>query len=49
LYVSELRKLQKRNEKESGIEFILGQNNKYGDFASVLNDFHIAKARSICH
>lgn len=43
LYVSELRKLQKRNEKESGIEFILGQNNTYGDFASVLNDFHIAK------
>lgn len=43
LYVSELRKLQKRNEKESGIEFILGQNNTYGDFASVLNDFHIAR------
>nr|WP_315029106.1 hypothetical protein [uncultured Chryseobacterium sp.] len=43
LYVSELENLQKRNEKESGIEFILGKNNTYGDFVSVLNDLHIAK------
>ena len=42
LYVSELKNLQKKNEKESGIEFILGQNNTYGDFVSVLNDHHIA-------
>ncbi|PWW28097.1 MULTISPECIES: hypothetical protein [unclassified Chryseobacterium] len=42
-YVSELKKLQKRNEKESGIEFILDQNNSYGDFVSVLNDLAIAK------
>ncbi|MCC3217521.1 hypothetical protein LIV57_19855 [Chryseobacterium sp. X308] len=42
-YVSELKKLQKRNEKESGIEFILDQNNSYGDFVSVLNDLTIAK------
>ncbi len=43
LYVSELKKLQKRNEKESGIEFMLDQNNSYGDFVSVLNDLAIAK------
>ncbi|MGX5686195.1 hypothetical protein ACWKWW_16735 [Chryseobacterium cucumeris] len=42
-YVSELKKLQKRNEKESGIEFILDQNNSYGDFVSVLNDLAIAQ------
>lgn len=43
LYFSELKNLQKRNEKESGIEFILDQNNTYGDFVSVLNDLAIAK------
>ncbi|BFO66933.1 hypothetical protein [Chryseobacterium sp. KCF3-3] len=43
LYVSELKQLQKRNEKESGIEFILDQNNSYGDFVSVLNDLEIAQ------
>lgn len=42
LYVSELKNLQKRNEKESGIEFILDKNNTYGDFVSVLNDLEIA-------
>ncbi|UKB78277.1 hypothetical protein [Chryseobacterium sp. MEBOG07] len=43
LYVSELKNLPKRNEKESGIEFILDQNNTYGDFVSVLNDLAIAQ------
>lgn len=43
LYVSELKKLQKRNEKESGIEFILEKDNTYGDFVSVLNDLAIAQ------
>ena len=42
-YVSELKKLQKRNEKETGIEFVLNDENSYRDFASILNDFHIAK------
>lgn len=42
-YVSKLKELQKRNEKKTGIEFILGDNNSYGDFASILNDLHIAK------
>lgn len=42
-YVSKLKELQKRNEKETGIEFILDNNNTYGDFASLLNDMAIAK------
>lgn len=43
LYVSELKNLQKRNEKNTGIEFILNENSAYGDFVSVLNDMAIAK------
>jgi len=43
LYVSEIKKLQNRNEKYSGIEFVLNQDNSYGDFASLLNDMAIAK------
>jgi len=43
LYVSEMKALQKRNQKETGIEFILDKNNTYGDFASLLNDMEIAK------
>ncbi|AYN01943.1 hypothetical protein [Chryseobacterium sp. 3008163] len=42
-YVSKIKELQKRNEKETGIEFILDDNNTYGDFASLLNDMAIAK------
>ncbi len=42
-YVSKLKKLQKRNEKKTGIEFILNDYNTYGDFASLLNDMAIAK------
>ncbi|WP_294286361.1 hypothetical protein [uncultured Chryseobacterium sp.] len=43
LYVSEIKAMQKRNEKETGIEFILNENNTYGDFVSLLNDMAIAK------
>jgi len=42
-YVSKLKELQKRNERETGIEFILDNNNTYGDFASLLNDMAIAR------
>lgn len=44
LYVSEMKKLQKRNQQRSGIEFILDNNNTYGDFVSLLNDMHITKS-----
>lgn len=42
-YVSEIKALQKHNEKDTGIEFILDHNNTYGDFVSLLNDMAIAK------
>ncbi len=42
-YVSEIKNLQKRNEKNSGIEFILDDKNSYNDFVSILNDLAIAK------
>jgi len=42
-YVSEVKNLQKRNKKNTGIEFILDKNNTYGDFASLLKDMTIAQ------
>ncbi|MGO4709616.1 hypothetical protein AB4Y90_10975 [Chryseobacterium sp. 2TAF14] len=42
-YVSEIKKMQKRNVKNSGIEFIIDNKNSYGDFVSLLNDMAIAK------
>lgn len=43
LYVSEVKNLQKRNEKNTAIEFILDKKNTYGDLASLINDMAIAK------
>jgi len=43
LYVSEIKKLQEKNIKETGIEFILEEENSYDDFVSILNDFGKAK------
>ncbi|EJL73002.1 hypothetical protein [Chryseobacterium populi] len=43
LYISEIKKLKERNQKETGIEFILGDKNTYGDFVSLLNDMIIAE------
>lgn len=43
LYVSEIRKLRNQNSENKGIEFVLNKNNTYGDFVSLLNDFHISK------
>ncbi|OCA76039.1 hypothetical protein BBI01_04910 [Chryseobacterium artocarpi] len=42
-YVSEVKALQQRNEKHTGLEFILGEENTYGDFVSILNDMHISR------
>jgi hypothetical protein len=42
-YVSEVNALQQRNEKNTGIEFILGNENTYGDLVSLLNDMAISK------
>lgn len=42
-YVSELKNLQTRNEKNTGIEFIINDINSYDDFISILNDMEISK------
>lgn len=42
-YVSELKNLQTRNEKNTGIEFIINDKNSYDDFISILNDMEISK------
>lgn len=46
LYVSEIQQLQQNNEKNTAIEFILNEQNTYGDFVSLLNDMAIAKHES---
>ncbi len=43
LYVSELKKLQSRNEKKSGIEFIINDNNSYQDFIALMDAMSISK------
>lgn len=43
LYVSETKKQQQRNEKETGIEFIINDDNSYDDLISLLNDMAISK------
>ena len=42
-YVSEIKKLQKRNQKETGIEFMINDENSYDDLISLLNDMAISK------
>jgi hypothetical protein len=39
LYVSEIKKLQQRNQKDTGIEFMINDGNSYDDLISILNDF----------
>lgn len=36
-YVSELKQLQQRNEKESGIEFVIDDRNNYQDFIALID------------
>ncbi|WP_288446139.1 hypothetical protein [uncultured Chryseobacterium sp.] len=42
-YVSELKKLQKRNEKQSGIEFIINNENNYQDFIALIDAMALSK------
>lgn len=49
IYISEVKNLQKRNKKNTGIEFILDKNNTYGDFASLLNDMAIAQQETYAY
>lgn len=41
-YISEIKRLKRENKKESGIEFILNDENTYDDFISLLNDMQIS-------
>lgn len=41
-YLSEIKKLQRENKKESGIEFILNDKNSYDDLISLLNDMQLS-------
>jgi len=43
LYVSEIKKLQQRNKKDTGIEFIINDRNSYDDLISILNDMQKTK------
>jgi hypothetical protein len=43
LYVSEVKNLQQRNEKETGIEFVIGDQNSYEDFITLLDVMAAAK------
>lgn len=47
-YISELKSLQARNEKETGIEFILDDKNTYGDFIAIINLMHLSKQEVYC-
>jgi len=42
-YISELKKLQQRNAKETGIEFAINDKNNYQDLVSLINTMQLAK------
>jgi hypothetical protein len=42
----ELKKLQARNEKETGIEFVIGDKNNYQDFIALIDAMKMAKQES---
>ncbi|MCA6065564.1 hypothetical protein JI747_000150 [Chryseobacterium sp. RG1] len=41
-YISELKKLQERNQKETGIEFVIGDKNTYQDFIALMDVMQLA-------
>ncbi len=48
IYISELKELQARNEKESGIEFIINDHNSYQDFIALIDAMMLAKQEAYC-
>ncbi|WP_300688252.1 hypothetical protein [Chryseobacterium sp.] len=48
LYISELKELQAKNVKESGIEFILNDKNTYQDFIALMNAMEMSKQEAFC-
>jgi hypothetical protein len=45
-YVSELKKLQARNEKETGIEFVINDKNNYQDFIALIDAMKLSNQES---
>lgn len=41
-YVSELKKMQAKNEKETGIEFVIDDKNNYQDFVALMDAMKLA-------
>ncbi|MDQ0780746.1 hypothetical protein [Chryseobacterium sp. W4I1] len=41
-YISELKKLQERNEKETGIEFVIDDHNNYQDFIALMDAMQLS-------
>ncbi|AZA51471.1 hypothetical protein EG346_23690 [Chryseobacterium carnipullorum] len=41
-YISELKKLQERNQKETGIEFVIDDHNNYQDFIALIDAMKLA-------
>lgn len=48
IYISELKELQARNEKESGIEFIINDDNNYQDFITLMDAMTLSKQEAYC-
>ncbi len=42
-YVTELKKLQAKNQKETGIEFVINDQNSYQDFITLIDAMKLAK------
>lgn len=42
-YISELKKLQQVNQRETGIEFVIGEKNTYQDFIVLIDAMILAK------
>ncbi|MEJ5104685.1 hypothetical protein [Chryseobacterium sp. MYb328] len=47
-YISELKTLQARNEKETGIEFVINDRNSYEDFIAIINVMYLSKQEVFC-
>ncbi|AZA82819.1 hypothetical protein C1637_23600 [Chryseobacterium lactis] len=47
-YVSELKELQAKNEKETGIEFVIENQNTYRDFIALIDAMILSKQEAYC-
>lgn len=47
-YVSELKELQAKNEKETGLEFVIENQNTYRDFIALIDAMILSKQQAYC-